>query len=138
MNTCEWSSSVDQLVEKNTQRPYIKCMVVIFILDHFRGHVLKSSAKSISLLHMIRLYTPTEITDFDDISILDENIFWFDISMDKTLLVQVVNTGAYLNEEIKCSIFTQVLLFTNKIEQITFGSILKRQVDGRFILKRSV
>ena len=87
---------------------------------------------------MIRLYTPTEITDFDDISILYENIFWFDISMDKTLLVQVVNTGAYLNEEIKCSVFTQVLLFTNKIEQITFRSILKRQVDGRFILKRSV
>lgn len=83
------------------------------VLDHFRGHVLKGTTKSVSLLTVVRLHAPTEITDFDDVAFFYENVLWLDISVDQTLFVHVVDTWAYLNEKVEGSIFTQILLFSN-------------------------
>lgn len=61
---------------------------------------------------MVRLDTPTEITDLNDVAFFDQDIFRLDVSMNQALLVQVVDTGANLNEEIECGILTEVLLFS--------------------------
>lgn len=89
---------------------------MVFILDHFRCHVLECSTKSVTLLHVIRLNTPPKITNLYNVSILDKDILWLDVSMNQALLMQVVNTGAYLNEKVKGSIFAKILLFTDQIE----------------------
>ena len=62
------------------------------VLDHLRGHVLKCSAKRVPLLTVVGLNTPPEVTDFDDITLFDEDILWLDVSMDEALFVHVVNT----------------------------------------------
>jgi hypothetical protein len=73
---------------------------------------------------MITLNTPSKIANFNDVSILDQNVFRLDVSMDKSLFVHVVDAGADLNEEVESSILTQELFLSDEIEQITFGGIL--------------
>jgi hypothetical protein len=44
--------------------------------------------------------------------------------MDQALFVHVVDTRADLNEKVESGVLTQVFLFTNQVEQITFTSVL--------------
>ena len=85
---------------------------MVLILDHFGGHILERAAKSVPLLHVVRLDAPSKIAYLDDVTILYEDILWFDISMNETLLVHVVNARTNLNEKVKCRIFTQKLFFS--------------------------
>ena len=55
---------------------------------------------------MITLNTPSKIANFNDVSILDQNVFRFDISKDETLFVHVVDAGANLDKEVESCIFT--------------------------------
>jgi len=86
------------------------------ILNHLRRHILEGAAKRISLLAVIRLYAPTKITNFDDVAFLDENVFWFDISVNQPLFVHEVDAGTDLDEEVKCCVFAQELLFADQVE----------------------
>lgn len=125
MHTSKGSPTMNQLIEQDTKRPYIQRMVMIFVLDHFGCHVLESTTKGVPLLHMVRLNTPSEITDLDNVAFFNQDVLRFDISVDKTLLVHVVYSTAYLNEEVKCRVFSQELLFPDKIEQVSLASIFK-------------
>ena len=127
-----------KFVEQNTKRPNIKSMVVSLILNHFWSHIFKCSTKSISHLTIVSLYTPSKITNFDNISLFDENVLRFNISMNETLFMHKVDTRTDLNEEVKRCIFTEVLLFSNQVEKITFGSKFKSKIYGFFILKTCI
>jgi len=59
------------------------------------------------------LDAPTKIAYFNNVSFLDKNVLWLDISMDEALFVHVVDARANLNEEIKGCIFTEELFFPN-------------------------
>ena len=87
---------------------------------------------------MIRLDAPAEVTDFDDIAFFNENVFGLNISMNKSLLVQIVDSGTNLYEEIKRRILAQKLLFTDEVKQIAFRSIFECQVYGGFIFEACV
>ena len=43
------SISMNKLVEENSESPNIKLVVMLAMIDHFRSHVLKSTAKSVTL-----------------------------------------------------------------------------------------
>lgn len=62
----EWSFAMAQFVEENSQTPHVQQMVVRLLIDHFWGHILQSSAESISLLTLIiwLLDAPTEVANF--------------------------------------------------------------------------
>jgi hypothetical protein len=138
MNACKGRSSVNQLIQQDAKRPDIKRVIVILILNHLWSHVFKSSTKGVSLLHVIRLNAPAEITDFNDVSFFDQDIFRLDISVNETLLVHVVDTTAHLNEEVKGSVFGQELLLTNQVKQVAFAGVLKRQIDGGFVFETGI
>jgi len=99
-------------------------MVVSFVLYHLRSHVLEGSTECVSLLAVVWLHAPPEITNLDDVTFFNEDILWLNISMDQALFVHVVDTRADLNEKVESCVLTQVFLFTNQVEQITFTSIL--------------
>lgn len=50
---------------------------------------------------MVQLHAPAKVTDFDDIPVLNEYVLWFDVSMNKTLLVHVVDATANLYEKVE-------------------------------------
>lgn len=114
---------MNKLIQQDAQRPNVKCMIMILVLYHLRSHVLKSTAKGISLLHMIRLHTPSEVTDFDNVSVFDKYIFWLDISVYQPLFVQVVDARADLYEEVEGSVLAQKLFFSDQVEQVALGSV---------------
>jgi hypothetical protein len=111
---------------------------MILVLNHFRSHVLQSSAKSVSLLHVVRLDTPSKIANLDYVSIFYQNVFWLDIPMNQALLVQIVDARANLNEEVECCILAEELFFPYKIKEVTLGGVLERQINCRFILETGV
>ena len=89
---------------------------MVLVLDHLWGHILKRTAERIPLLHVVSLHAPPEIANLDNISILDQDVLRLDISMDQALLVQIVNSRAHLDEEVKCRIFAQVFFFPDQIK----------------------
>jgi len=111
---------------------------MILVLYHFWSHIFECSTECVSLLHVVWLDTPSKITDFDDVSFFDQNVLRFDVSMDETLFMEIIDSRANLNEKVKCSVFAQKLFFSDQIEQITFGRILKSKVDRCFVFERSV
>ena len=92
---------MDQLVQKNSERPNVEGVIVSFVLDHFGSHVLECATESVSLLVCVGLYTPSKVTYFDNIALLYQYILRFDISVNQSLLVHVVDAGAHLNEEVE-------------------------------------
>lgn len=116
MHACEWRSAMNELVEQDAQGPDVERVIVVLVLNHLRSHVLESPAKGVPLLHVIRLHTPPEITDLNDIPVFDKNILWLDVSMNEPLLMQIVNTWAHLYEEIKGSVLAEELLFSDQIK----------------------
>lgn len=62
---------------------------------------------------MIGLNTPSEIANLDDVAVFDQDVLRFNISVNQALLVQVIYSGADLNEEVESCVLTQILLFPN-------------------------
>lgn len=89
---------------------------MVLILDHLRSHVLESSTERISLLTVIRLNAPSEITYLNDIAFFNKNILRLDISVNQPLLMHIVDTRAYLDEEVESCVLAEVLFFPNEIE----------------------
>ena len=105
-----------ELVEQYTQRPDIQSMVMRFILNHLWSHILERSTKSVPLLAVIRLNTPAEIADFDNVAFFDKDIFRFNISMNQTLFMHVINSRTDLDEKVECCILTQIFLFSYQVK----------------------
>jgi len=87
---------------------------------------------------MIRLNAPPKITNLDNVTLLNEYILRLNISVNKPLLMHVINTRAHLNEKVKSSVFAKILLFSNQIEEIALASVLERKINGLFVLKTSI
>lgn len=82
MHASERGAAVHQLVQEDAQGPDVEGVIVRLVLDHFRRHVLKSAAKSISLLICVRLHAPSEVANFDDVAFLDQNVLGLDVPVD--------------------------------------------------------
>lgn len=119
MHTREGGAAMDELVEKDAQRPNVQSVIVVLVLDHFRSHILEGAAEGVPLLHVIRLDAPAEIADLDDVALLDQNVLRLDVSVDQALLVQIVNAGADLDEEVKSRVLAQILFLSDQVEEIS-------------------
>ena len=93
------------------------------VLDHLRCHVFQRTTKCISLLRVVGLNTPSEITDFDNVTVLDKYIFWLNISMDKSLLMHVIYSGTNLDKKVKCCILAEILFLSDQVKKVSFGCI---------------
>ena len=108
------------------------------MIHDFWCHVFKCATEGISRLGSISLDAPTEIANLNDVSIFDQDVFGLDIAMDQTLFVHKVDSRAYLDEEVECSVFSQALFFPDEVEEVTFASILKGQVDDFLVFEACV
>lgn len=111
---------------------------MVLILNHFWRHIFKRPTKGVSLLHAIGLDAPAEIADFYDVAVFDEYIFWLNISMNKPLLMHIINPTADLYKKVKRRIFAQKLFLSDKVEQISFTRIFEREVYCGFVFETGV
>jgi hypothetical protein len=77
-------------------------------------HVVNGAAHGVSLVLVLCLSfcTPSEIANFDIASFVQKKVFWLQISMDDTFLVQEVNTEGGLEEIDKCFFFGHFTLLS--------------------------
>jgi len=87
---------------------------------------------------MVALNAPSKITNFNYVSVFDENVFGLDVSMNEALFMHVVNTRAHLNKEVKCSVLAEELLLTDEIEEIAFAGVFEGKINSLFIFKRRI
>lgn len=95
------------------------------ILYHLGSHILQRTTKGIPLFTKISLYGPSKITDFDDISFFDENVLRFDISVDQSLFMHVVNSWAGLDKVFESEFLGQVLFFANQEKEIADAGVFE-------------
>lgn len=95
-------------------------------MDHFGCHVFERATKSVPLLVDFSLDAPSKITNFNDVSFLDQNVLRLDVAMYQTLLMHVVDAGTDLDEEVEGRVFAQESLLPDQIEQVTLGGVLER------------
>ena len=62
----------------------------------------------------------------------------FYVSMNETLLVQIINSGAYLNKKVESCVLTQILFFSYQVKQVSFGSVFQSEINCSFIFKTGV
>ena len=65
---------------------------------------------------MVRLNTPSKITNLNDVTFFNQDIFRLDISMNKSLFMHVVNTRAHLDEKVEGSVLTEILFFSDQVK----------------------
>ena len=111
---------------------------MVLVLDHLRSHVLESATKSVPLLHVVQLDAPPEVADLDYVAVLDEDVLWFDVSMNQTLLVQVVDAATDLDEEVESRVLRKELLPSDEIEQVSLGGVFQSQVNGLVVVKARI
>ena len=138
MNTCKGRSTMNEFIQQYSKWPYVKRVIMVLVLNHFWSHILQSSTEGISLLHVVRLDAPPKVADFDDITVFDQDVLGFDVSVDEPLLVHIVNATADLDEKVKRSIFTEELFLPYQIKQVSFACILQSQVNGVLVFKTGI
>lgn len=141
MVAAEGRASVAQLVEEDAQGPDIQHVVVRLVGNHFGGHVFESAAEGVSLRVDFFLYAPAKVTDFQTVFLTNQQILRFQITMDKAVDVEKVDTSNSLNKEkegfILCEL-THLLAVADDVKQIALLHILQDQVDVILVFQGGV
>ena len=103
------------------------------MIDHLWSHVLEGTAKSVPLALIripivvfidLTLAGPPEITDFQNVVFIDEQVFRLQISMNEAILMKEIDTGHSLYEKVEGGLFGETTLFLDKNEQVALCNVL--------------
>ena len=103
-------------------------MVVISVLYHFRTHVFQSPAESLPRCVRIDWSTPTEVTNFQCLLLINYHVLWFDVSMYQAIWVQKVYSRTSLDKKVECFVLTQISTFLDKVKQTSFACKLEHKI----------
>lgn len=90
---------VDHLVEEDTHRPNIHPIALILPKQYFWRHVLQSAAERESGGARHLNGAPSEITDFDIVVVVQQQIFRLDVAVDDLAFVDVLEGVDSLREK---------------------------------------
>jgi len=102
-------------------------VVVSLVFNHFRGHVLQSAAKGVALLVEFLLDTPSEIANLQYVLFTHQEVFRLEISVDKAVFVEKVDSSDSLNKKVECFVLCQQTLLvsiSNDVEKVSLLHIL--------------
>lgn len=77
------------------------------VFYHFRGHILECAAKGVSLLVEFLLDAPPEIANLQHVFISHQKVLRLEVSMNKAVFVQKVDSSNGLNKKVKSLVFGQ-------------------------------
>lgn len=90
VSTIERGQSGDQLIKQGSQRVEVNSVRMPSLLNHLRRHVLCASAEAVGDLSGLEAdLREAEVGDLDVSVVIDEEVFWFEVSVDDVLLMQV-------------------------------------------------
>lgn len=91
---CKWQSSTEHDVCYNANAPDVCWWTHHITFQHLRGHVVKCSNAWAVMLEKewIEVLRTTKINDLNHVHVGDDDVFWFDIQMQNSPAVQIVQT----------------------------------------------
>lgn len=126
----KWCLSNQKFVRQNTQTPQINLVGIVIVMvsrfDHLRWQVIKSSTHGFSPVVWC-MDAPSEIRNLDLTMDTNEDVFWFDISVNDMLLVEVFQSCGHLCDVLSCFPFGEAVLATKMLVQFSLPSELKNK-----------
>lgn len=82
----KWVDATKDDIQNNAKRPYVsRVTTVVLLFNYFRSHKRRSAAKYFKFLVLSNTNTKAKVNKLDMISIINDNIFKFQISMNNVL-----------------------------------------------------
>ena len=138
---------MDELIQKDAKCPHIEHVIVLSMIDHFWRHILQCATESVSLafvhlsicvLFHLTFASPAEVTNFEQVILVDQKILRLQISMNKTVLVQEINSGHRLNEKVESRLLCETTLFLDQNKQVALRHVFHNEIDILGILQVSI
>ncbi len=83
------------------------------VFNHFRRHVLERAAKGVSLLIEFLLDAPSEVADLEHVFIAHQKVLRLEVSVNKAVFVQKVDTSNSLHKKVESLVFGQQALLVS-------------------------
>lgn len=96
----EGSFAGNQLESQNANGPQVNSLVVESSRNQLRRKVQRSTTKGLPQLFIGVIYTPSKVSNFDNITRRNQNILRFNISMDNKMSVKILNGSTYLSDQL--------------------------------------
>lgn len=122
-----------QFKQQNSESPRIDVVVVALLVDHLGSHVLQGATVSLSFSFVLKAFrvtlhlvvnSPTEVADFDEMVVIDQEVFRLQIPMDVAFLLQEVDSCQSLDEVPKGLVFGQVFFLVDSREKVSLWNVL--------------
>ena len=129
----KWQISAYHCVKDDAARPNV-CFkaVVSFASNHFRCRVARRTAGGFQCRTCLVHVTEAEIDNFKSHVVIKEKIFWFEISMAYSALVDVFDSGNELQVEFAGLFFAETGVSDNIVEQFSPICVLHYHVEFFF------
>lgn len=96
----EWSDTYEELKQKDTKGPPVNGVVVTATDDHLWGEILRCSAERVSLILLAGCHLGKAEVGKQEIAIfIKEDIFWFKITIEDVLFVEMAECKSNLSNE---------------------------------------
>lgn len=123
----------NHLIDEDSECPPVDWFAVALVLKDFRSQILWSSAQSESSIFYV--FGEPKVSEFEVAVSADEHIFWFEVSVDDILGVQVFEdqddvggVETSLKYEIRCFVGFEHAFFTQMGEEFSSGDVLHEHV----------
>lgn len=111
--------SYDHFVGQNSDSPPVYRECVTLFMQYFRCKVVWCAAKRKSLCTIVKNLSQAEICKADIPIFIHQDVFWFQVTINNLLLVQVSDSHAYLNRVESSTIFCESLGITQVHEKFS-------------------
>lgn len=127
------SFSGQQNVQHDSNRPYIRLLVVLLLVKDFWGHVEGSADDLPQLLALCELARSAEVYDLYILAAFKADVLWFDVPMDEALLVDVVNGREDLHHDLSGVFLAELLPLHDLVEELSALEQIHDQVEMHIV-----
>lgn len=126
----EWEITTHHGIKYNATAPNVSTKPeVFFALDHFRSCVTRTTTGSLEPLVLLVKVAQAEVDDFDAIVVIEQQIFWLQVSVDDAQFVNVLYAGDDLLVHFGSFILLEPAVFDDVLEELSARTILHDQVQ---------
>jgi hypothetical protein len=97
--------------------------MVTFTSNHFRGSIARTTTCCFECISIIVHIRETEVNNLDVVLVIQEKIFWLEISVANANFMDILNTRYYLLEKPACFILLKSFPLDDVIEQFSTTGI---------------
>ena len=113
----EWKISTGHCIQNNTTTPYIRVQTVVtFTSNHLWSSITWTTTCSFQSIAIIIHVWEAKVNYLDVVLVVEQKIFWLQISVTNANFMDILNTRYYLLEKPTCFILLQPFSLNDVVE----------------------